>query len=169
MDTPHPPSFRRYPFLYKKSCSRFICDNVQHTKQLDYWRKVKEESFWKRVFLFCFQEVSLWESRYASYVERFLMHEFLFRSWTPSINVVENAQNYTIGSKHGSTSWRKKTVGRCCTRTWWSFIRTLLRYLSSLIHCISIVILAVWTWVKCDLQKEILPLRSRDTNNYYDL
>ena len=29
------------------------------------------------------------------------MHEFLFRSWTPSINVVENDQNYTIGSKHG--------------------------------------------------------------------
>ena len=83
------------------------------------------------------------------------MHEFLFRSWAPSINVVENAQNYTIGSKHGST-WRKKTVSHCCTRTWWSFIRTLLRYLTSLMHRISIVILAVWTWAKCDLQRRNL-------------
>ena len=42
------------------------------------------------------------------------MHEFLFRSWTPSINVVGNVQNYTFSSKHGSR-WRKKAVSRCCT------------------------------------------------------
>ena len=62
--------------------------------------------------MFCFEERSV-----ASNVERFLsvlMHEFLFRSWTPSINVVGNVQNYTFSSKHGSR-WRKKAVSRCCT------------------------------------------------------
>ena len=32
------------------------------------------------------------------------------------INVVEDVQNYTFGSKHGSR-WRKKTVSRCCKGT----------------------------------------------------
>ena len=32
------------------------------------------------------------------------------------LNVVENVQNYTFGSKHGSR-WIKKTVSRCCTGT----------------------------------------------------
>ena len=38
------------------------------------------------------------------------MHGFLFRSWRPLINVVENVQNYIFGSKHGSWGERKQSV-----------------------------------------------------------
>ena len=161
-----------YPYQSYHGCMntervRTASPSCSHTKQQDDWRKVKEESSWKRLLLSCFEEVSLWQGQYTSYAERFLsvlMHEFLFRSWRPPINVVENVQNcIPLARSMDRGGERKQSVVvvqgldgplsvRCLT-----------------MHCIWTMIMVVWTWVKCDLLKEILPLRSRGINNYYDL
>ena len=59
------------------------------------------------------------------------MHEFLFRSWRPSINVVESVQNYIFSFKHGSRL-TKKTVS--CVLVQPGDLMVLYPYVASLLH-----------------------------------